>query len=285
MENQPYVFISYAHLDGATVLPCVETMKSSGINLWFDEGIEAGSEWPEFIAEKVVGCSKFVLFISNAYLNSQNCKRELNFAISRKKEILSVFLEDVQLSPGVEMQLGTYQAIYRGRFDNDATFRTSLGNERFFDSCRAGGAPKAQPQQNYSQQPAYTQPQQTYTQPQQPNYSQPQQPTYAQPKPYTPTNYNTNATVPVNPVAPVVHSPVAKNKNRALALILCFFLGYFGGHKFYLGKPVLGIIYIVMLATGTLAPVTIILVWVDFFILLFMKNDKFDQKFNQPKAK
>ncbi len=274
MENQPYVFISYAHLDGAAVLPCVETMKSSGINLWFDEGIEAGSEWPEFIAEKVVGCSKFVLFISNAYLNSQNCKRELNFAISRKKEILSVFLEDVQLSPGVEMQLGTYQAIYRSRFDSDFTFRTSLGNERFFDSCRAGGA--AQPKQ-----PTYTQPQQTYTQPNQ-TYTQPQsqQPVYGQPKPYTPISYNTSATVPVNPVAPVVHSPVAKNKNRALALILCFFLGCFGGHKFYLGKPLLGIIHIGMVVSSALIGASAIWSIISFFSLLFMKDDKFNLKYN-----
>ena len=90
MDNS-YVFISYAHRDSEAVLPCVQTMKQDGIHLWYDEGIEAGSEWPEFIAQKVIGCSKFVLFVSQAYLESQNCKRELNFAISRKKEILSVF--------------------------------------------------------------------------------------------------------------------------------------------------------------------------------------------------
>ena len=90
-QNQSYVFISYAHKDASVVLPCVEAMKQSGICLWYDEGIEAGSEWPEFIAEKVVGCCKFVLFVSDAYLDSQNCKRELNFAISRKKDILTVF--------------------------------------------------------------------------------------------------------------------------------------------------------------------------------------------------
>ena len=114
-SNKPYVFISYAHRDSDAVLPVIQAMKRSGINLWYDEGIAAGSEWPEYIAEKVMHCSKFLLFISNHYLDSQNCKREINFAISRKKDILSVYLEDVDLSPGMEMQLGTYQAFFRKR--------------------------------------------------------------------------------------------------------------------------------------------------------------------------
>ncbi len=138
MDNRTYVFISYAHRDSEVVLPCVEAMKRAGISLWYDEGIEAGSEWPEFIAQKVVGCAKFVLFISRAYLESQNCKRELNFAISRKKDILSVFLEDVELSPGMEMQLGTYQAIYRKRFDTPEQFYESICHEHYFDTCRLG---------------------------------------------------------------------------------------------------------------------------------------------------
>ena len=140
MDNSKFVFISYAHKDSAAVLPCVNAMKKSNISLWYDEGIQAGSEWPEFIAEKVEDCTKFVLFISNAYLESQNCKRELNFAISRKKEILSIFLEDVRLSPGVEMQLGTYQAIHKNRFPGEQPFIDSLCREHFFDSCRIGEA-------------------------------------------------------------------------------------------------------------------------------------------------
>lgn len=147
MENKPYVFISYAHMDSDVVLPCVNAMKQSGISLWYDEGIEAGSEWPEFIAEKVVSCTKFVLFISRAYLNSQNCKRELNFAISRKKDILSIFLEDVELSPGMEMQLGTYQAIYRKRFQSASAFHDSLCGEFYFNECRQNKTAYTGPQE------------------------------------------------------------------------------------------------------------------------------------------
>lgn len=140
MDQQPYVFISYAHADSSKVLPCIDAMRQKGIYFWYDDGIEAGSEWPEFIAQKVISCKKFLLFVSNAYLNSQNCKRELNFAISRKKDILTIYLEEVELSPGMEMQLGTYQAIYLNRFRDMPSFHSSLCAEHYFDPCRIAPA-------------------------------------------------------------------------------------------------------------------------------------------------
>lgn len=134
--NNSYVFISYAHADRERVLLCLEAMEKSDINIWYDEGIAAGSEWPEYIAEKVALCTRFVLFVSNSYLESQNCKRELNFAISRNKEILTIYLENVNLTNGMEMQLGTYQAVFKNRFKSDFEFYTSLCGEAYFDVCR-----------------------------------------------------------------------------------------------------------------------------------------------------
>ena len=143
--NAPFVFVSYAHKDSALVLPCIEALRSCGVHIWYDDGIEAGSEWPEFIAEKVLCCSKFVLFVTDAYLASQNCKRELNFAISRSKDILTIYLKDVSLSPGMEMQLGSYQAFFRNRFPSSDHFINALCQEHYFDPCRRSAAANTQP--------------------------------------------------------------------------------------------------------------------------------------------
>lgn len=35
-----------------------------------------------------------------------------------------------------------------------------------------------------------------------------------------------------------------KAKNKWIAFILCFFLGYFGAHKFYEGKILMGFLYL-----------------------------------------
>ena len=261
--DRPYIFISYAHADSALVLPIVRAMQEANIDLWYDEGIEAGSEWPEYIAEKVMNCSKFVLFISNAYLASQNCKRELNFAISRKKDILSVHLEAVQFSPGMEMQLGTYQAIFRSRFADDATFHKALAEEHFFDNCIPGGRknvtpPVTKPQTPY--QPQQTQP--TYP----PRPQQPQQPYQPQPayRPYA-------AALPL--------------KNRILAACLALFLGHLGIHKFYLGRTSAGvwriILTIVCVATAIGAIVPAILCIVDAVNLFRISDEQFAIKYNR----
>ena len=43
-----------------------------------------------------------------------------------------------------------------------------------------------------------------------------------------------------------IYAPVEKrsSRSRLVALLLCFFLGIFGAHKFYLGKFGMGILYL-----------------------------------------
>lgn len=282
MDN-PYVFISYAHANSDVVLPTVQALKGSNINVWYDEGIVAGSEWPEFIAEKVVSCSKFVLFVSDAYLKSQNCKRELNFAISRKKEILTIFMEPVNLSPGMEMQLGTYQAIYRTRYPSAEAFFSSLCKEPFFNECRIGesgfyssnAAPNSygstapsgntygaasrtmQPVRRISQHPAP----QPVQRPAQPPVQQ-----YSQPAPVQQTVQSLiNTTASSTPV-----------KSRFVAILLAFFLGHFGVHYFYLGKKVYGIISLALCFTG----ISTIAAIVETVLFLFSSNEKLEKRFN-----
>lgn len=58
-------------------------------------------------------------------------------------------------------------------------------------------------------------------------------------------------------------------KNKWIAFFLCLFLGWFGIHKFYEGKILLGVVY---LCTGGLVGIG----WlIDCFILLFKPNPYF----------
>lgn len=282
MDN-PYVFISYAHANSDVVLPTVQAMKNSNINVWYDEGIVAGSEWPEFIAEKVVSCSKFVLFVSNAYLKSQNCKRELNFAISRKKEILTIFMEPVNLSPGMEMQLGTYQAIYRTRYPSAQAFFDSLCKEPFFNECRIGesgfySSPSARESYNApsgntygaaspTMQPVRRISQHTAPQPVQKPVQPPVQ-QYSQPAPQSVQQLVRTAANTTESSKPV--------KRRLIAFLLAFVLGHFGAHYFYLGKKVYGIICLVLCFTG----IPTIAALVESALFLFSSNESLEKRFN-----
>lgn len=75
------------------------------------------------------------------------------------------------------------------------------------------------------------------------------------------TNTNTNTNINKN-----TNSTRGGAKNKWVALLLCIFLGFFGGHKFYEGKIALGVVY---LFTAGLFGIGVI---IDFISLLFKPN-------------
>lgn len=67
----------------------------------------------------------------------------------------------------------------------------------------------------------------------------------------------------------------ASGRNKWIAIIIALFLGFLGGHKFYLGQKGLGIVYLLFCWTGIPALVTL----VDIVLLLLMNDHDFDKRF------
>lgn len=65
-------------------------------------------------------------------------------------------------------------------------------------------------------------------------------------------------------------------KDRTVAILLCFFLGGFGIHKFYLENNAAGIIYLIF--SWTCIPA--IIAFFEFFGLCFMSDREFAARFN-----
>lgn len=118
-ENMPYIFISYSHRDSNLVLPIISRLSAEGYNVWYDAGIEAGSEWDENIASHIGRCSYFIAFVSKNYINSKNCKDELNYSRDLDKEQFLIHLEDVELPGGMAMRMNRIQAIYWNKYMPD----------------------------------------------------------------------------------------------------------------------------------------------------------------------
>ena len=78
-------------------------------------------------------------------------------------------------------------------------------------------------------------------------------------------NENTN----VNQNANMNAAVMGRMKNKWVALLLCFFLGFLGAHKFYEGKVGFGILY---LFTVGLFGIGVI---IEFIVLLFKPNPYF----------
>ncbi|MCR4950800.1 MAG: leucine-rich repeat domain-containing protein, partial [Solobacterium sp.] len=75
-------------------------------------------------------------FLSNTSVESTNCRREINFALSRNKDFLSVALEPVQMSPGMEMQISSYQSLLSYKYPKWEDFEEKLLSLDILQSCR-----------------------------------------------------------------------------------------------------------------------------------------------------
>ena len=121
--DQPYIFISYAHKDVETVLPIIRRLQEDGYRVWYDEGIAPGSNWDIYISEHLDRSASVLGFLSKSYIKSQNCKDELALTRQKGKPMNLVYIDDVELTPGLKMRYGRIQAL----------FLQSLSEEEFFE--------------------------------------------------------------------------------------------------------------------------------------------------------
>lgn len=121
-----YLFVSYAHRDTQRVYLILDRMISMGLRIWFDESVTPGSLWDEHIAGQVKNSDAMIAFISANYLQSDNCRDELNYARDLKKNLLLIYLEQADLPDGMAMRLNRLQAIYMDKFDRQEDFYAKL---------------------------------------------------------------------------------------------------------------------------------------------------------------
>ena len=134
--EEPFVFISYCHKDRAHIFPIIENMARDGYRVWYDEGIDPGSEWPEIIARHLNSCTVCIAFLSANSLDSHNCRREVNFALLNNKQFISVILEAVTMPLGMEMQISSNQAIFKYKYASETEFYTVLYKAECLKSCK-----------------------------------------------------------------------------------------------------------------------------------------------------
>lgn len=124
--EMPYIFVSYAHKDSPKVLPIIKQLQDANYRIWYDSGIEVGSEWPEYIASHLSSSRCVLVFMSKNSSDSINCRQEITFAINKSKKLIVVYLEDFILPSGLEMQLCTIQSLFYYQITDGNEFISKL---------------------------------------------------------------------------------------------------------------------------------------------------------------
>ena len=117
--KKPYIFVSYAHVDANKVFPELIRFYNQGYNIWYDQGISPGSEWPEEIEEALEKSSLFVVFISSHAVESRNVRNEINFALNEDIPLIAIYLEETKLKYGLKLGMGSIQGILKYSMSED----------------------------------------------------------------------------------------------------------------------------------------------------------------------
>ena len=78
--DKPYIFISYSRRDRSEVMNVIRLLQRHRYRVWYDEGIDPGTEWDDNIAMHIKQCGYFLAMISPNSVNSLNCKDEIKYA-------------------------------------------------------------------------------------------------------------------------------------------------------------------------------------------------------------
>lgn len=121
-----FVFVCYSHDDKARVYPELEWLRDQGVNIWYDEGIATGAEWPDRIAQAVEDAEKFLFYLSPDSASSRVCRDEVRLARMADKPIVTVQLEPTELDGGLDLTLGSSQALIKDAYQTSGDYRDQL---------------------------------------------------------------------------------------------------------------------------------------------------------------
>jgi hypothetical protein len=111
--DEPYIFVSYSHSNESAVFPELVWLKEGGFNVWYDEGIEGGTEWREELGQAILRAELFLYFVTPDSVQSENCRKELNLAIDEHIPTLAVHIKQTELPAGLKLTLSDRQAIQK----------------------------------------------------------------------------------------------------------------------------------------------------------------------------
>ena len=104
------IFISYSSKDREQADLLTELLASAGLSVWIDKSaIEVSTSWSKEIVQAINECKAFIVLLSPNSIVSNNVIKEVSLASEKRKKILPLDLEPVQLTEDFEYQLAGIQ--------------------------------------------------------------------------------------------------------------------------------------------------------------------------------
>ena len=106
-----HIFISYSRKDFEAADRLRATLAKAGYEAWIDREIPGGDLWKKRIAEAIEAARAFMVLLSPNAVASDNVRKELDMADSRKKLILPLVIAPTKIPHEMEYSLAGLQWI------------------------------------------------------------------------------------------------------------------------------------------------------------------------------
>jgi hypothetical protein len=117
-NKEPFIYALFCQKDKEEALKVLEYLSSKNYKLTYDE---------DKAEDCIARSSDVLLFLSNEALKEEKLLKEISLASKLNKTIISIFLEDTLLTPGLSMMLGQTQGIMKYQID-EQQFKEKLDN-------------------------------------------------------------------------------------------------------------------------------------------------------------
>ena len=84
--NEPYIFVSYSHVDTDIVYKILKLIDREKYRFWYDDTMETGVDFRDTLRMRIENCSAVLLFVSKASLTSMYCGMEIITAYKYNKK-------------------------------------------------------------------------------------------------------------------------------------------------------------------------------------------------------
>lgn len=148
--NEPYIFAHYANSDTKTVKQILSALEHRSFRIWYDTD-GSGSEQT---AHRLENCSCYLAFVTKDMLRFREFPEKIRYAIEHDKNPLIIYMDNSVLSPGMQLLLGSVQAMYYDRHSTMESFLEEICRSTMLQRCCMENTPSA-PQMLNSAEIAY----------------------------------------------------------------------------------------------------------------------------------
>ena len=144
---EKYIYISFAHDDGEKALSLIQDMKNAGFRIFYDDG--SGSRKAH---ERLENSEVILLLLSNHFIKSSSCRKELNFALENQRSVIAAHLEDTEMVYDKKLQLIDVQHFYVHQYTTMSDFIEDVGKNKSLQICREAYQAPALKEESLSEQ-------------------------------------------------------------------------------------------------------------------------------------